>query len=175
MFHIYKFFRRRAAAAAPLDGPASVWPSIVNRWAGWLASEAQATPRVITVLHATRPNTLYTDACESGMGAILFHTDGLVSIWARPFVGEERQHHINVKEAIALHDALAAMDWSGTIHVFIDNTTVLYTTDKGYSRSFDMNTQVGRIRRLAKWRSVLSVTYVKSECNKADWLSRLFE
>ena len=125
VYHVYKFFRRRAAAAAPLDGPANIWPSIVKRWAGWLASEAQATPRVITVLHATKPNTLYTDACESGMGAILFHADGLVSVWARPFVGEERRHHINVKEAIALHDALETMDWSGPINVLVDNTTVL--------------------------------------------------
>ena len=28
---------------------------------------------------------------------------------------EERRHHINVKEAIALHDALETMDWKGPI------------------------------------------------------------
>lgn len=172
-YHIFKFMRRRAAARVRLAEPIEPWPSIVHLWEQWLHSEIHAPPRV-----NTRPlpssADLFTDASSSGMGIVLLRPGCPPSIWGRHWSPAEKRLHINVLEATATRDALWYTDLSGVdaVALHIDNTSLLFCLQKSRSRSYLLNERIAQIRRSPQFSKIVTMDYVKSECNLADEPSR---
>ena len=174
-YHVMKFFRRRAAAGWYLDDAAQLWPSIMNTLKTWLWTEAQKQPRVWkdeAPYHRTA--VIYTDASTIGMGAVMFCCDGSISIIAKSWSMAEKPH-INILEAIAVRDTLKTFRLNGVdaIHLRVDNTSVIYSLQKTRSKSFDLNMIVGHITEHESWKKVISTSYVTSNENRSDLLSRL--
>ena len=98
-------------------------------------------------------------------------------MFGRPFAHHELDEHINVKEAIAVHDALSILSWPADVaaKLLVDNTSVLYCVAKGTSKGFALNEAIGRIKACPQWAKIFSVQYIQSGKNPADWISRLFE
>lgn len=173
-YYIFKFLRRRVGER--LAARAQIWPSTFELWHQWLYSELHYKDRSWRVtLPKTNQITLFTDASSSGYGCVAIHSDGMwihAGRWSHWWASQ----HINVLEASAL---LRGLDWladksSGdiSISVRIDNTSVLYCTQKTWSRSWLLNEIIGQIQLHRMWPCVTGVTYVKSEDNLADGPSR---
>ena len=175
-YTLYKFMRRRAAAAWALDDDAEVWPCTRHLWLDWVARELKRHQQQ-WFIEAPLHGDLYTDACGTGLGAIIFWNDGSTSVLARPLVDHELRAHINVKEAMAVDFALSSIvppQEHFTLSLFVDNTSVLYTAEKGRSRSFELNLWILRIGQLAISKRIICYTYVNTSVNPADYWSRIF-
>ena len=174
-YHVMKFFRRRAAASAFLDAPGDLWPSILTNFIEWMLSEADKEPRVWDdIAQSHRTAVIYTDASTIGMGAVMYKTDGSISIIAASWTMEPKPH-INILEAIAVRDALRTFRLADidAIDLRVDNTSVMYCLQKTSSKSFDLNVIVGHITEHESWKKLVSISYVASQANRSDFFSRL--
>ena len=81
-------------------------------------------------------------------------------MFGRPFAHHELDEHINVKEAIAVHDALSILSWPADVaaKLLVDKTSVLYCVAKGTSKGFALNEAIGRIKPVLNGRR-------SSQCN----------
>ena len=179
-YGVMKFFRRRASQGALLDGPARPWGALRHHMLEWCrevggASETAVRRHWRGRTHDLRRAVLYTDASDGGYGAILFPDDGSCSIIAGRWSTAEIGAHINLKEAWALHYALVRLDLRGIheLEVRVDNTSVMYTVTGGSSKAFELNAAVGAIWALPQHALITSLSYVRSELNRSDFLSRL--
>ena len=164
---IYKFLRRRCGHR--LDELTNIWECSIPAWRAWLATATTNTPRIVErFAQEHRPPTiLFTDASGVGWGAVAFQGDGSVVSTSGAWPTGATPH-INVLEARATVNALSILQLSGPIHVLVDNTTWLAVARKGYSRNFALNNLVGCFRKFG----VTEMSYVASEHNEADYLSR---
>lgn len=173
-----KFFRRRAAANALLDAPAEFWPCAVPQLIQWITYEINAPPRTwnLEELDPEFQAVLYTDASNTGMGAVLYRPDGSISVVATRWDSDpEDTPHINILEAKAILHALDTlrMDDLLGIHLKIDNTSVMYCLQKTLSRSFELNRIIEKILEHRNFGKILSIAYIASANNRSDVLSRL--
>ena len=168
-YYVYKMLRRRVGQH--LDECAHIWPSCIESWQRWTLEALANQERVV---HAPSSNgacsILFTDASLSGYGAIGFRSDLSVVVCSGPW--PETLVSINVLEAQALEAALLQLDLDQVVDVFVDNTSVMFSLRKIRSPAFMLNAIIGRIDALNR---VRTINYVKSECNPADPLSRLYE
>lgn len=174
-YPVMKFFRRRAAAAAFLDDAGDIWPSIKSNFIKWMLSEARKEPRIWTAdNNYERSCVMYTDASNTGMGAVMYSTDGSISIIAAPWFYASPPH-INILEAVAVRNALRIfnLEHIDNITLLIDNTSVMYTLQKGCSKSFELNCIIHQIMMLGAFAKVKQIRYVESRSNRADLPSRL--
>lgn len=173
-YYIFKFLRRRVGER--LAARAQIWPSTFELWHQWLYNELNCKDRSWKIAPPkTNQITLFTDASSYGYGCVALHSEGMwihAGRWSHWWASQ----HINVLEASAL---LRGLDWledksvdDTSITVRIDNTSVLYCTQKTWSRSWLLNETIGQIQSHSLWPCVTGVTYVKSEDNLADGPSR---
>ena len=183
-YHAIKFMRKRASAGAPLLDPAHVWPSSLPSWDSWVPCCIEASPRFwreqseddVVV-------SLFTDASNSGMGSVILQGDRPLRAFGSKWSPFLKRKHINLLEAHAVLRGLIILQATTptkdfphlAIDVHIDNTSVLFTTMKGSSRSFELNAIIGQIWRLPITKQVRSWQYVRSADNLADTPSRWFQ
>ncbi len=115
---------------------------------------------------------LFTDASQSGWGAVLVHPGQRVSIVGARW---EQATEINQGELKAVRLAMESFSaWfhdGAAIHLHIDNTSVIAALTKNHAKADNLN------KELATWRiprnvTILSVRYVASTHNPADVPSR---
>lgn len=183
-YHIYKFLRKRSSAATHdkrlLAADARVWPCIREPLSKWFEEVLTAPPRKI---HQRRRSIIvYTDASLSGLG-VIYEVDGKVTCLGCPWPESllECAPAIEELEALAL---LAAIRHIGenvgggpfSLLIYVDNTTVLSSTRRGYARAYWTNQAIGAILHAMKSYAleIGSLNYIESQKNPADWWSRLY-
>jgi hypothetical protein len=101
----FKFFRRRAASLADLDGPLELWACARIPLQKWIECCGSNTPRQVDIARPSRLH-LWSDASMSGFGVVLI-SDSTISVlaghWSAFFpapprhsyqsVGNRRPHH----------------------------------------------------------------------------------
>ena len=177
-YHVFKFMRRWARSGQRIQ----IWPSIVEQWKRWMAAIENSAGRQVSTHHGVTPNqyTMFTDACPSGWGAVIFDFRGrhppiiLAGSWGHPHRGK----HINLLELITVRMALET--WRGrpegaTIALHVDNTTAIHQIRKTRSRSFLANCEIRKLLRVLDVSrcTIGSIDYVASDDNPADFWSRL--
>ena len=180
VYHIFKYYRRKAVqlnnGTISENSPALLWRCLhkpLGAWFDFFDDKARTAP---TRLEANGSVSLFTDACLTGAGAVLFTDDGQVLTWSRKFTPLESSRRIEELEAIAASEAFAffAADMAGkkvTLH--IDNTSVLGALRKGHSPSFNLNRHITDLA--VKTRVLLvDLKYVRSEHNPSDVESRRY-
>jgi len=167
-----KFLRRRASARAKLDEPARLWSSCKSAVAQWRECILGRAPQSYQELKGRYTTYIFTDASNCGYGAIRYCESGRTEVLSGKWKGGMKKAHINVKEAKALYIALSSfkLRWAD-IHVVVDNTSVVFALRNACSKSFRLNKILLRILHLNL--RILSVSYIQTNANPADWLSRL--
>lgn len=174
-YHFTKFMRRRAGQS--LDEPGLLWPSLIHVIRQWIKTVLEQPPFQWQTTETPRYQAeLFTDASDSGFGAILFTPFQQVII-AGPWTAREAREHINVKEIMAVHKAMSSIEIDNVeeldIVLRIDNTSALYSLQKGDSRSHKISAIVVAIHHSRIWKQVTRIEYVNTKKNSADILSRL--
>lgn len=179
-YHCLKFLSKRASAFSSHGNLAlqtTIWPCILNSLTNWI-DELLRNPWT-DPLKAVLPHPiLYTDASESGFGAVLFQTDGEVFKLSGRWSPLEASRRIEELEALAVTRALLFFGESlrnGQLTLRVDNTSVLHSVRKGYSRSYNLDKHIQETLRCLKdlQVDVVSVDYVPSAQNLADGPSRV--
>ena len=167
-YYIYKFFRRRNQQVTDNKDPARMWNTTKDPWIDWFKALNQ-TRRI-----PQRPKeicVLVTDASMTGWGAVMFLAGTVRSTggpWPKVF--SKWNAHINELEAAAVQRGLESLvPVECPVDLRVDNTTVMYSLLRRRSRSFHINKCLMQITK--RWK-ILSITYVKSQDNVADALSR---
>jgi hypothetical protein len=138
-------------------------------------------PRVLSssIKSADGPAVLYSDACLSGWGAVIF-ANGKINVYAGSFSIVE---DIQVLEGRALLRAVqalpsgAAVDGFSELIIRIGNTSLRGSLVRGHHRNFVVNGLAAQILSLCslKGYKVIAWEYVDSFNNLADAASRIFE
>ena len=130
-----------------------------------------------TAFQARRHATLYTDASLFGWGAIMITADFRVFVaggkWSRAFTSGDICH----LEASAVRNAARAFAQiileHGSVDFRIDNTSVAYAVMRGVARAPALNVALaGLLKWLSRYDIVVTASYVKSDDNLADPVSR---
>lgn len=171
-YYVLKCFRRRCAADTNDNVRAVVWPACKVQLIQWCDTLLTNVPRSVVRLTLSTA-ILFTDASLKGWGAVLF-IDGQVysfgSRWQTP------RNNINELEACALR--LAITHFASHLHhrhiqLVVDNTSLLYTFQKGRSRNFVMNSVINSVDSLLnELESTWEISWVESKLNFADAPSR---
>jgi len=173
-YFIYKYLRRRGKQLKYIDEPANIWPSIIptlHRWCA-LCRTTRTSPRAPPTLPSA---WLFTDACLTGWGAVLFYAGH------RIIVSGAFKHHeeIHILEARALVYALALTSSMlqqfniSVLHIRIDNTSVIGAAKNTRSRNFTLNKLIWQFLVASQgWH--IDIGYVRSKDNYADGPSRSF-
>lgn len=176
-FHIFKFFRRRARTVVRPKQRVHPWKSIKLTWISWTRELLANTPiNINKVARRRSPCILYTDASQSGWGAVLF-IDGRVYSYGNRWA--ENSRHINELEAWAVQNALNHFSQHlqlRDITLLVDNSSVHATLLKGRSKNYVLN-QVAHWTHLfqQEFDATITVHWIPSEANEADGMSRLFQ
>jgi hypothetical protein len=177
VYHVFKFYRRRSSAFAKgslsLESRANVWPCLRQDFDHWFESLLQNIP-VDHNITLDGPETLFTDASKKGWGVVIFTLGGDVLTSGGSWSALEASRTINELEALALECGLKR--YADVLHdkdldIWIDNTSVLYAVEKGYSPSFHLNTRVRAVLDQIGRRK-FNIGYIASASNPADEPSR---
>lgn len=165
----------RVASRSVLRGTTRVlWPSAKPDWVA-LAEKLVDPALARSMQDPPMTQKLYTDACLSGWGAVLFSDSG-VRVAAGAFPPWLQTPDINELEIAAIANALHVFDLRDTmLDIVVDNTTALSALRKGLPVNFAHNRA---LRSLALGLSARDVrvrraAWIRSGDNPADWLSRL--
>ncbi len=132
----------------------------------WTADLRTNPTRVWEVCGPTATAMLVTDASMTGWGAEYFAANGEVRSTGGPWSPELLLCHPNIAELegravvcglLAFGDGHTGTD-PAPLELVVDNTTVMYATIKGHSRSFWLNEQVKEIEKFR----IASIRYVES-------------
>ena len=118
---------------------------------------------------------IFVDASMKGWGAVIFDQNYEMTILGEQWTKKESSEHINVLEATALSSTLRTISKISHLDIYVDNTTVLYSTKKGMSvRSMALNRQVNYIiNHLNRLQCTYKLNWVSTKCNPADLPSRI--
>ncbi len=183
--NLYNFLRFVARMAAAQKG---VQPDTIYKMDASTSNEFFKFVRFIGSNPKVRPSifktsdedpVMATDASHSstycGWGAVLFFPkSGRIKVACGTL---DLRLHINILEVIAVgHGLTAFQQWirnTGSLKTFVDNTTAYICLCKGISRSFQLNTEVNKVRRIADSIGVkLMMRWIRSAEMPADGLSR---
>lgn len=178
-----KFLRRKLSEVnretLRRDENLNIPESVLRSLRSWQHDVLANTCRPIPREEGRTSYTLWTDASNLGWGAVLINnsTQQVRVVGAR-WTDEEAMLHINILEALAVKKALHSFhDLEGSVvQPRIDNTSVVATTAKGYSKSEDLNSQIRDIQAICSAKRILlkSPVFVRSKDNLADFWSRNF-
>ena len=120
------------------------------------------------------PNTMYTDACKQGWGAVIFTTEGDVLTIGAQWTSMHASRTINELEAQAVFNAVTHF-WpqlrGKPLQLYVDNTSVIGALNKGYSPSFNLNKQI--LKACNALQSIpVTIRYIHTSINPADAPSR---
>jgi hypothetical protein len=149
----------------------------VTAWRLWVAHAIANAPRTV---HPVKPfhKALFSDASLTGWGAILIQEcTPVLTINYGKWSGDELGQYINDLEAFALRNAVGRLPYCTAdtpLKVFIDNTALCFSAQKGRSRSFQTNEALVSIqweceRKL--WRP--QFVWISTLVNLADAFTRL--
>lgn len=173
-----KFFRRRGCAST-LESPLAVWPCAVKNIRFWISTALANAPRKIA-RHASHEVSIYSDACLSGWGGVCIDA-GVVSVICGAWDDHQRSSHINALEGCALLIVVArfvdknAQAWLTTptrIKIFVDNTTVLGSVQRGYSPTLWANQTATAVCNILRPFTDWQIRWVASSEMVADSASR---
>ena len=117
---------------------------------------------------------MFVDASNTGWGAVIISKQAEMKILGQRWTTIEGEKHINILEAKALHLSLQTVEEASHIDIYVDNTTVAFSTKKGMSsRSYDLNREViGSLNHLQRIGCAYTISWVSTKCNPADYPSR---
>ena len=146
----------------------------------WLTDVKTSKPRKQQNISSRKSFTLWTDSSTIGWGAVLINEQTQeVKIVADKWTPSDKNLHINILEAKAVRLALGLLDGidNSVRNLKIDNTSVVATVGKGYSKSEALNFEILQIQLLATRRNILipKPSYVRPNDNIADHWSRIFD
>jgi hypothetical protein len=173
-FGVFKCARRRFAAFNDNSDIITVWPTAITEWRRWVATIGSNTP-VAHPLRPTRPTvTLSTDASITGYGAVLVDEAGGVRSLGAQWPEAHTSSEINELEARAVAAAARALvpQNAKAIHLVVDNTSVSYALKKGSAAAYLLNCAVRDALVELPRDCDIQVSYIASEKNPADSLSR---
>lgn len=171
---VIKFMRKRAAKGWKEEEEANIWPCSQPLFKEWLTCAIANKWRKLAQDEESN-EILFTDASMEGYGAIAF-VDGTTKIVAGKWpTWLKKIASIAELEARAFLIALNQIEFEGPIHARIDNTTVQQTYRKTHCRNYWINKVLGHIDQVVEKKQlrILSLEYVKSAENPADYYSRL--
>jgi hypothetical protein len=182
MYEIYpclKYLRR--IYSFPLDVPCVPWRSALNALKFCLQQVCSAPPRALRDPPGEECWTLYSDACLSGWGAVIFAppSANFQSPWVScgPFLFSEDIQNLEARALkYALH-ALPVQNKLTRIKIMVDNSSVHGGFRRGHHRNFVVNLQLRECATIlaAKNFVIDSLLLIKSFENLADEPSRTFE
>ena len=179
-----KFIRRRLSEINRDVHKRDTWvripPSTLQSYNDWLTDVKTSKPRKQQNISSRKSFTLWTDSSTIGWGAVLINEQTQeVKIVADKWTPSDKNLHINILEAKAVRLALGLLDEidNSVCNLKIDNTSVVATVGKGYSKSEALNFEILQIQLLATRRNILipKPSYVRSNDNIADHWSRIFD
>lgn len=180
IYHIVKFIRRISRKA--MNEKVTIWPSIVQLWIQVLTAM-----KTMKFRHAPNSNskaTMFTDACESGWGVVIFGLGNRpIRIAAGRWSASEAAFSINVLElkAFQIGTRIIAAEKNPneilSLHAFIDNTSARSWAARRRAPRWMANQVATTLHdELASANILLrSLDYVPSAYNLADKPSRKFE
>ena len=119
-------------------------------------------------MRESRIFTVITDASYWGYGGIVYSLDATFRWYSGAWL--DNKHDIQDLEIMAVrHTLTQGVPEGATVRLIVDNTSVLYAIRNRRSRRYMVNQELSRT--LPKWH-VQTVTYIRSEDNPADDLSR---
>lgn len=179
-----KFIRRRLSDINKEKISRESWvtipPSSLLSYNDWLNDVKSAKPRKQSLSTTKKSFTLWTDSSNVGWGAVLINEDTQeLKVVADKWSGTDTEEHINILEAKAVKLALSLFDYidNSVCNLKIDNTSVVATIEKGYSKSELLNAEILNIQQIAVKRNIrlTKPQYVRSADNIADYWSRFFD
>ena len=151
-----------------------MWPSTFQLWPAWIRSLLVAEPTDVVEREKSgcRNFVVWTDASLLGWGCIVQWPSGKTISQGGRWSVKEAKLHISELEARVVKIALITfVPQYSKVEIFIDNTSVLGAIGKGRSRNFALNRIVELLSN--QW-TIVKCTYIRSEDNPADELSRRF-
>ena len=152
-----KFLRRKLSEinreTLCRDEQVNLPPSVLRSFKNWQNDVMARKRRQLPKLSGKKSFTLWTDASTLGWGAVLIDNDTQqVKVVGARWTEDEAMFHINILEAMAVKKALRAFQGieGSVIQPRIDNTSVLASVAKGYSKSADLNQEMLEIQTLCK-------------------------
>lgn len=173
---LLRLLRRKLRQPNGWDAKASALCGEARQCLGWWVHHAN---HLLGKLF--RPNTapsvrILSDAGPEGWGAVVRQKGAATQRLSGTWTEEEAEEHQNVKEAMALLQALPAVQSrlpTRRVHWVTDSRVLFYTVRKGHSRSDRLSRAVERIRERLSPALHLHVQHIRSEeMRRADHLSR---
>ena len=180
-YHTLKWYRKAMHKATKFGFTGAehlpFWPSVLPQLDNLMGFIHDNRPIVRPPRDASQSHLrLYTDASDSGWGAVLFPGDGTVRIAAGRWTPMEASRDISERETMAVVNGVQAFGdflCGSTFELHVDNTSVMWGIAKGYARSFHLNKRITELRSvLAPLGAAFTIHYVRSALNHADAPSR---
>ena len=178
-YFVFKFLRRVVGVIWQARPVVRLWPMLFgeskNSWVSWIALLSRNEERTIEQNDTitAQATTLITDSSLTGWGAIAINEEAVTIAAGR---WHEHGEHINLLELRTVRLALQRLPIHKSLHLIVDNTSVIGRVARGWTNDMSANLELLYIQReLQKTGSrIESVQYITSQANPADPLSRLF-
>ena len=165
-------------ASGSSSGPVPISPVLQGCLEAVLLTTLQpGKTRPLTPPKLILPHILFTDACDTGLGAVLVSSARRRTLSAPIVDPVVRAEHICSKEMLAVLWSLRQLKHlrRGQLRLFIDNQAVVAAINSRYSLSSRMSKYLTPLLQLAETRNLhLTATYVATDLNPADEPSRLY-
>jgi hypothetical protein len=178
-FFVLKFMRRRSRLQLGQDELTTMWQRARDDWRA-LVDDA-LTSQYEFVDTPTCQCALYTDASEDGWGVVVFGLTNAYTVFGARWTEKERGNRIDRLEFQALKIGLrwiARVKPEGPleVHVFVDNTTVAFVAQKGFSRKYTLNDANVACNAVCAGGDMVvkGPAWVPTKYNYADHPSRIF-
>lgn len=174
-YWIYKFLRRRSSKL--LTDPCDVWPSIIRLLEQWIFEVLHKVHSLSCSATEGEVVHVYSDASLDGHGVVVY-VGSRCYVSAGCFSRLENIAHLEGRAWLkAVHfTKLVLGDAAKTASIifYIDNTSIIGAVANGHSRNYIINCITIRLSQAMKESfGAVSVLYVKSSANHADYYSRL--
>lgn len=190
-YYVRKFLRARFGRGnTAAESRIRPWPSILSQWRAFAKAVMTHAPRHVDKGGVSRNRAkprleLWTDASKSGWGFVAAfenHAGGTsVLHMGGPWLDADNVpiHELELQALIIAVDyavAMAPTDRRHAVYVKVDNTAVRWAVQRWTSKSFWMDVRLRHLKRaVGALGDLVSIEYVHTSENIADYASRLFE
>ena len=170
-----KYLRR--IGKLPIDDSVLPWRSALRSLLQCVESILKVEKHDLSPASGT-PMILFTDACPSGWGSVLFDSHGQIAVHCGPFDMEEDIQILEARAALRGVQRLPNQPPGSRVPLimYIDNTSVVGGLSKGHHRNFICNVVLSQVSQELSEKGYLLVElhFVTSIANIADAPSRSF-